>query len=194
MAEIFTLQKPSRNQNRQPLPTDYDNDQYTPRPYENSNEPIKDDQPFKPYSPPIKSSHSKSDGRTELYHFKNGENKSKPIPDDQAISDRRSPSGFNSNKRVSPMPYQNSNPTPSEQGSEMYYIQLGDEPRRPSASMKKTTFNDQPTYHEIPYEDPDPDYQPRKVTVYMLADPAVENIPPPYNAEPRTPSPQVISI
>jgi hypothetical protein len=222
MAQIYTRKAPDRNQNPRQLPTNYDNDRYTPMPDDHFNEPIYNDQPIQSSYP------TASEGRPEFYHLKAGENDPEPMRDDQPfkssppppmndtyspsradaapelyhlkldgdnqpIPEHRPPSGFSSNNRVSPMPYQNSNST--EQKTEMYHIKLGDEPDQQSLPIKKTTFNDQPIYlnnqDQNPDPDPDPDYQQRKATMYVLSAPNGENLPPPFSIQQRTPSPQI---
>jgi hypothetical protein len=154
-------------------------------------EPMRDDQPFQSASPPMNDPYSPirtADGdgagaAPELYHLGQSDD-NRPIPD------RRPPSEFRSNNRVSPMPYEEASPAGQER-PELYYIQAGDEPRQRSPSIKKTTFNDQPIYIDNQDRNSDPDEQPGKVTLYVLKSPDGENRPPPFIAQQRTPSPPV---
>jgi len=183
MPEIFTLQAPENQNDNRNMSTVPESGRYTPKPYENSNgrKPeiyhigANDDsekQPYKPTSPPIKSSrppytpppkdYSSGNG-PEFYHLKVGDDK-------KDIQDRRpSPALVNKN-RISPTPKPNFN----GQGTEMYYIQLGDDnnPRIQSPPIKdnsqKKKFNDNIT---------NDDHDKQKITMYMLAAENQENLP-----------------
>ncbi|CAF4616050.1 unnamed protein product [Rotaria sp. Silwood1] len=195
MTDSFTPRRAKNNYDRYPSPSIVDNDRYTPPPSppplansnrkkpetyhlgtKNNKNPIDDDEPpFRSSSPPIKNSYPSNSNGPELYHLKTVENNNE-------IHDRQSPSVFDNNNRVSPMPLQN----PSERKSEMYYLKTTDENVRHSSPIKnnyeKTKLNDNIMNFD--------NQNPQKVTVYVLKATNQENLS--LSPVQRSPSPSLL--